>query len=1396
MVTTIIHKFIYICIIIFHFGVINGQFRFLDLVVPGSNNVYGSDDIGCEYFIKFQSYDESVNVIYIYETPPRYLGSTLQGIHSLYAELTFRSAVGSNLNVSLQFRDSNNPLQYNVIYEVNDLYWFPVCERQPYPLDNYATELFYTPGESYTFYYVMKFLDLVKFAKLTFSQTSSPNFYKCSGEWLNMKYYLVTCNFVVEPGDISATIPVTIEYRLTNNENSYQTYSVASYMNNGQFPISDIIQRFYPNDTIGIYQWPNKFYQELTVTNPPSNIYRYIVPLNVATSLPPGTFVKYNPYETMFIYGNLSTRTYIDTVSVPDIDSSVYFQPLTLDNMVAQSVFTGSPREYNVMGSYSKPQFSLLTTTISTLLVLDQRYQVQYSFSPFYWYRMNINEYSRIMFYEFPYGITSIVPYRTLNEYTLEVPLTVYSTDISYYRDGVISDYSYIGSLVDTAAPRLEPMEFEYVNSQELTLIRLIASDMSSGFSFIEFYFVDSNDNRFETIFQVTSEDLVDGSVNDGVYETLVKPYKFYSPEYSIKATYSDQVGNIGDISEGISFIPDFPFLVDNKNQLVGNSNITITSFSFLENEVNLTSDGFTNVLKFTCAGTPMNSFVSIGLVFDAGSEYYERFFGSFDTVEQVYKIEFYLPPRLQSGPIQYFIEGQYFKFSYIALRAITNLPTNLSVVSNWSERFPPMVTNLVPFSETVNGIIKCSFNITIEDQGNGFKSGIVSIWSDIDPQLRNFTLSSNGYNKYLDTYQISFTLNQSECVNQSFEIYYLSLTDTNNLTSDSSGNLKFNSFMKILDTIQGSLTIEDCQSPPSTINPTLTNLTILNNLPINVGSSQRDFDILFEVTDSSVPVSKHHIPYCYISTIFLRQIKVPSVFVQFLDSSKLIAQWRCSGSVPYGFGARSIGGEGNNLTISIYGFANIGLSFGGSSNTFNGYYLTTEFNISPIIEDIKLSPMPGLSRYLKMDIFGRQLKGVLPKLNILYQDSIYPDVLEITYQSYTFMSGIRVRSNVGYANVTVRFNDTQTNTFTIFTGNPPVTPSPESPKCQGTPECGGPSNGLCTDRGCQCKSPWIGPTCQSQIVIITPPYINTTSPTIDNDFNVTLPDGEIVSLRNLISIVQLNEYNYQGQLKSSFQFTRWKFTNTTLSNQTDYQEYLYESEIANKKSNITVTIQYYNKKMEITFANENLVMQPSSIKYKIFIDGYAFESSLNYLELVMSVALESLDTDDDQCSLSQFGTSNEGENSQNDFVKLQIGEHSLYGRFIRRGIIDGNRITNVTNRLVSTQDLGLNPVQQQYYKSQEFISMRIPNFHSNSTLDPDFSVLIDTSTVDNKNSNSVCSNNHSKSGLTKSKLAGIIIGSILFALAIVIITIYIINKSRKHKLFIKNLNEKAQEFQ
>eukprot|EP01133_Synstelium_polycarpum_P006402 gene6402-7426_t len=78
----------------------------------------------------------------------------------------------------------------------------------------------------------------------------------------------------------------------------------------------------------------------------------------------------------------------------------------------------------------------------------------------------------------------------------------------------------------------------------------------------------------------------------------------------------------------------------------------------------------------------------------------------------------------------------------------------------------------------------------------------------------------------------------------------------------------------------------------------------------------------------------------------------------------------------------------------------------------------------------------------------------------------------------------------------------------------------------------------------------------------------------------------------------------------------------------------IYSTELTGQPlTNLTVTLQWFDKQTTVDFANTTITLLPSSIKYSASLGPYQFKSQLNRLQLVMSARLE-IKGGGDSCSV------------------------------------------------------------------------------------------------------------------------------------------------------------------
>ncbi|KAN0014404.1 hypothetical protein ACTFIU_000722 [Dictyostelium citrinum] len=358
------------------------------------------------------------------------------------------------------------------------------------------------------------------------------------------------------------------------------------------------------------------------------------------------------------------------------------------------------------------------------------------------------------------------------------------------------------------------------------------------------------------------------------------------------------------------------------------------------------------------------------------------------------------------------------------------------------------------------------------------------------------------------------------------------------------------------------------------------------------------------------------------------------------------------------------------------------------------------------------------------------------------------------------------VGAGTGFKDVLLQDRDLQVKVEKLFQYFVPITTN--SPK-QCLNDCGGPNQGICLpSTGCSCISPWIGNDCMSKLVVISQPALNYSDPLMEiplfESINNTNNEIENKLFISLISIVKLREIDINSKEVTSFTFRDWEF------NKVNSETSRYKTDFTNSglTTNITVTLQWFNNESIIEFGNQFIVMHPSSIKYTIEISEYKFTSKLNQLQLIMKASI-SVNKTDEICSDKEFGETSNGDDS--NYLKVQVDNHSLYGRFIKRALID-----SIPRSVDNVQlDSSMNTINSAY-QSQSFIGISVPFFKKQIIIDPDFSILVGSPS---KSENSVCTSIDSNI-FSNTKIAAIVIGGFLGIAIISTITTYSYYK-KKH---------------
>ncbi|KYQ91923.1 EGF-like domain-containing protein [Tieghemostelium lacteum] len=307
-------------------------------------------------------------------------------------------------------------------------------------------------------------------------------------------------------------------------------------------------------------------------------------------------------------------------------------------------------------------------------------------------------------------------------------------------------------------------------------------------------------------------------------------------------------------------------------------------------------------------------------------------------------------------------------------------------------------------------------------------------------------------------------------------------------------------------------------------------------------------------------------------------------------------------------------------------------------------------------------------------------------------------------------------------------------------------------------------TNAQCINNTLVCNQGYTGDDCSSKIIYVKPPVLNGTSPSSNTTDTTELPNGDTIAHTSLISVVEIRELSgITNEIIQSYVFENWTYT-AIGENQYEYNTTFSVGHVTKSNStNITVVVQFFPEATTLSFANTTINMNPSTLKYKITMSSYPFTSPLNKLQIIMSAQFQvQVPSDQDLCSVVEFGGDAD---VNNDYLRLQVNDISLYGKFIKIALLD--------YRPIAIENIMIDPNPQDSIIETK-VAIQVPHYYDNLVMDPDFSLLVDTKSASEKTT-STCE--IKSKGLSKSQLAGIIVGASVFGLVIILISVYLLYK-------------------
>ncbi|EGC33797.1 hypothetical protein DICPUDRAFT_154060 [Dictyostelium purpureum] len=892
---------------------------------------------------------------------------------------------------------------------------------------------------------------------------------------------------------------------------------------------------------------------------------------------------------------------------------------------------------------------------------------------------------------------------------------------------------------------------------------------------------------------------MVSGSIMDPTYDFLVSMYDTF-----------DEIGpNEGESYLTIKFnqyydIKNIKYFAHPSFNDEEFDYFDITFAKILYSEIDVTNKTAGNILYFNISNINQNTPVSL-VLYDPirqgyGLQKKDFWPATWNSYLELFQIEFFVKANSHPGKIPYSL---FFDKQIIIPSSSLPDDAQFTIISKNEDLYGPIIDNYSRFpNEPLPAFFKANlmsdkvatWNFNIIDEINGFRDGYIVIMGDVDGSKYNFSLSPymGVGDKYNASYSISIALG-TVCASQTYTIVEVLLFDEqgNNSTFSLSNPFQSyddslsNPFINFLNTdlFYNNVVICDTfdDSPPVLLEFELVNAPDETN-PIDVGSFNRLLNFKISANDSDSGFKVGQSPIIYLSTSNLRTHECYSNGLTIEEDLTYTFVYECQ--IPLGFGYP------HGIQFSIYNFINQGGTFGGYSNyDLKQSGLVSGLAKESIVYSLNHPIISGGSRVSTdggdLWIYGRgfaNVSSVYLKVEYILgknrQLRASPWLIPLTIKKNLFsalhISGIPKGTDkfslvFDYLNI-MEYQDPfvfiPSEKVLVSQEDLPVNPSQE---CLGTPQCGGSSRGYCSNTGCVCTSPYAGKDCLDTVIII---------PESPLSLNITDPIAQLNTdlFKSLISLVSIREIDVYDKVVFEHKFEKW--TLNQISNDTnDYHT------TVGKSTLVKARLQWFSKETIIKFADQQINMNPSSVKYNIEIVDYPFASKLNSLELVIKASLETLDS---TCSAQEFGYTTSGDNME--YMKIQIDDHSLYGRFIRRGVFDElKQVKAITIRIIPD-----NSTTNSKSFSSTLIGIRMAYFSKRAIIDPDFSVLLDSSRVDKK-SNSICSNKGSNK-LSGSKIAGIVIGCVAFVAIVIVCIIYNHHRKKQQKEFVASMQQKLKQ--
>ncbi|KAN0026698.1 hypothetical protein ACTFIV_007688 [Dictyostelium citrinum] len=955
----------------------------------------------------------------------------------------------------------------------------------------------------------------------------------------------------------------------------------------------------------------------------------------------------------------------------------------------------------------------------------------------------------------------------------------LYQTNIIYpfsisFSDINIGPFQISGS-TDGIAPKLLGYGISISNYNTI-LFKLRVTDDQSGIKSIQ-------TSSYDCV--MLSECILLGDSLDAYLE-----FRFPFEEDATSIIICDNANNCNTFKFGVHLfleLPNTPIYLTPPKELFSipkefDISNCIMDITFKYNDLIVTDKSIANVMYLDIINFPFDRDFTLNILPNSQDSFsvLPAYVSKFNGATKKFECEFIVPANINTGPIQYILTFNSFTIFSFSLPNRFQLNVKESLYIDF---IGPIATKVSKYQ--YGKPHQLGWQFSFEDDINGFKEGYLLVRSSIDMVVRNITGVLTSGTIFNGTYDFGFLISYT-CISQTYSIFYAKFIDTQGqetIYDKMTSEMLMNPFYRLLNNDEDFKDISlvcnsSVLSPSGTLEiPSLIDFSVSPTV-VEVYSIDRKVTFIYTAYHSDGLLDSIY-PTIYLTSLNQEFITgVQSTTMTPINST--FTKYITIIEIPIGFGYP---GE---IIINCYGF----ISNAGTHSGFSATLLKDSgfsYKIIPVV-NIKNILLTGSSELSsnggKLIVYGRFLSSI-ETITVQYQNKEEIYIPTYLYHTQFLIDGISAtdnfititaKSSAGVSSSSLIVYPKLYENSTLLKPSNPSTPTPtqtETKKCKTS--CGeSKKQGYCSEKQgiCICNSPWIGTDCQSQIIVVPPPKVNETNPSTE----ITSPGtSSEIKYSSIVSIVSLREIDFNNNIVNNYTFDKWIFK--SIADTENKKIYSYFSNITMNNqvvSNITSTLEWNSKASVIQFAGQDISLNPSSIKYTISVSKYNFLSQLNTLQLIMSASIQTQNGQSNhECSSKLFGDSSSSPNQNiidSNYMQLQVNDHSFYGRFIKRCILD-SKIVSISN---SKLDENLSELNSN--KISSFIGINIPWFSNEAIIDPDFSVLI-------SHSDNSCYGIDSNSGLTKSQLIGIIVGSVCFFIVILIIVFYIL---LKHCLFFK----------